>query len=306
MNKRLKKMVSFSLCAGLLGSGLGVSSAASAEELSGTLKKIKEKNTIVVGHRESSIPFSYLDEHQQPVGYSMDLCLKAIEAIKTEIKAPNLKIEFNPVTSQTRIPLVKTGAVDLECGSTTNSVERQKLVAFSVNTFIASTKLLVKKSSGIHKLEDLKGKTIVLAQGTTNERVIRKLNDEKKLGLKYVYGPDMAQSFLNVDTGRADAFSTDDVLLAGLAANSKKPEDYAVVGEPLSYEPYAIMLRKDDPQLKKVVDQALITLMKSGEIKSIYDKWFNSPIPPKKVNLKLPISPALEAQFKAPTDKGAE
>lgn len=290
----------------LAGVGLLTATGVSAEELSGTLKKVKDKNTIVIGHRESSIPFSYLDDHQQPIGYSMDLCMKVVEAIKSEIKAPNLKVEFNPVTSQTRIPLVKTGAVDLECGSTTNSVERQKLVAFSLNTFIASTKLLVKKASGFKHLEDLKGKTIVLPQGTTNERVIRKLNEERKLGLKFVNAADMAQSFLNLETGRADAFSTDDVLLAGLAANAKKPDEYVVIGEPLSNEPYAIMFRKDDAPLKKVVDQTLAGLMKSGEIKTIYSKWFTLPIPPKKVNLKLPISPALEAQFKSPTDKGSE
>ncbi len=279
---------------------------SAAQELTGILKKIKEKNTIVIGNRESSIPFSYLDAHQKPVGYSIDLCLKIVDAIKTEIKAPNLKVEFNSVTSQTRIPLVKTGAIDLECGSTTNNVERQKLASFSVNTFIASTKLLVKKASGIKGLEDLKGKTIVLPQGTTNERVIRRLNEEKKLGMKFINAADMAQSFLNLETGRADAFSTDDVLLAGLAANAKNSADYAVVGNPLSYEPYSIMFAKDDAPLKKVVDHTLVSLMKSGEVKTIYKKWFLSPIPPKNINLNLPVSPALEKQFNAPTDKGSE
>ncbi len=279
---------------------------SAAQELTGILKKIKDKNTIVIGNRESSIPFSYLNEHQKPVGYSIDLCLKIVDAIKTEINSPNLKVVFNSVTSQTRMPLVKTGAIDLECGSTTNNVERQKLASFSVNTFITGTKLLVKKASGIKNLEDLRGKTIVLPQGTTNERVIRRLNEEKKLGIKFINAADMAQAFLNVETGRADAFSTDDVLLIGLAANSKNPADYAVVGNPLSYEPYALMFAKDDAPLKKVVDRTLVSLMKSGEIKTIYNKWFLSPIPPKNINLKLPVSPALEKQFNAPTDKGSD
>jgi glutamate/aspartate transport system substrate-binding protein len=282
-----------------------VCTAPHALELTGTLKKIKEKNAIVIGHRESSIPFSYLDQHQQPVGYSMDLCLKVVEAMKKELQLPNLKIEYSAVTAQARIPLIKTGAIDLECGATTNNTERQKLAGFSVVTYVAATKLLVKKASGIHRLEDLKGKTVALPQGTTNERVIRKLSDEKKLGLNYIYAQDAVQGLLNVTTGHASAFVSDDVLLAGLAANAKNPEELAVVGEALSLEPYGIMFRKDDFPLKKIVDQTLMGLMKSGEIKTLYSKWFTSPIPPKNANLKLPLSSALEAKFKMPSDQPA-
>lgn len=298
MNMQVKRVLCLML-------SLGCIQGAVSAELTGVLKKIKERNVITIAHRESSIPFSYFDAKQKPVGYSIDLCMKVVDAIKTELKLPQLKVEFNPVTSQTRIPLVETGNVDLECGSTTNNAERQKRVAFSVSTFITSTKLLVKKSSNVQRLEDLKGKTIALAQGTTNERVIRRLNEQKQLGLKFVNAADMAQAFLSLDTGRADAFSTDDVLLAGLAANAKHPEQFAVVGEPLSFEPYAIMFRKDDAPLKAIVDRTLVGMMKSGEIRNLYQRWFMSAIPPKNVNLNLPLSAALDAQFKAPSDKGA-
>lgn len=271
---------------------------------SATLKKISAANTIVIGHRESSIPFSYLDDKQQPIGYSMDLCLRIVDAVKVRLKRTGLQVKFNPVTSQTRIPLITNGTVDLECGSTTNSVERQKQVAFGVSTFVTSVRMVVKANSGIRSLTDLNGKSVATTTGTTSDRYIKQAESGKKLDVKIIYGKDHAESFLLLDTGRAAAFVMDDVLLAGLIANAKRPADFAIVGEALSVEPYGIMLRRDDAPFKKLVDDTLIGLMKSGEIEKIYRKWFLAPIPPKGINLNLPLSPQLREAIKNPNDKG--
>lgn len=276
-----------------------------AAELTGTMKKIKDTGTIVIGHREASIPFSYLDDQQRPIGYSMDICARIVEAVKKELNLPNLQVKYNPVTPQTRIPLMANGTIDLECGSTTNTVERQKQVAFAVTTFITGTKLLVKKDSGIKSIDDLKGKTVVVTQGTTNERAVKQINDEKNLGIRFLHAKDHAESFLTVETGRAVAFPMDHILLYGLIANSKNPAEWDVVGDFLSFDPYAVMLRKDDPQWKKFVDAVIIGLMKSGELEKLYNKWFLSPIPPKNVTLNVPMTPQLMEQFKNPNDKGA-
>lgn len=270
-----------------------------------TLKKIKESGTITIGHRDASIPFSYLDDKQQPIGYSMDLCLKIVDALKSELKKPNLKVVLNPVTSQTRIPLIANGSVDMECGSTTNSVERQKQVSFVVTTFITGTKLLVKKSSKIKSYKDLKGKAVVVTNGTTNERAIKELDAKENLGMKFIPSKDHAESFLSVDSGRAVAFPMDDILLAGLINNSKNPGEFEIVGSFLSHDPYAIMISKDDPAFKKFTDDVIIGLMKSGEINKIYKKWFETPIPPKSNNLKFPMSDGLKEAIKNPNDKGA-
>ncbi|WP_333840357.1 amino acid ABC transporter substrate-binding protein [Pelomicrobium sp.] len=278
---------------------------ALAAELTGTMKKIKDTGTIVIGHREASIPFSYLDDQQRPIGYSMDICARIVEAVKKELNMPNLQVRYNPVTPQTRIPLMANGTIDLECGSTTNTMERQKQVAFAVTTFITGTKLLVKKDSGIKSVDDLKGKTVVVTQGTTNERAVKQINDEKNLGIRFLHAKDHAESFLTVETGRAVAFPMDHILLYGLIANSKNPAEWDVVGDFLSFDPYAIMLRKDDPQWKKFVDAVIIGLMKSGELEKLYNKWFLSPIPPKNVTLNVPMTPQLVEQFKNPNDKGA-
>jgi len=271
---------------------------------SGTLKKIGASNTIVIGHRESSIPFSYLDDKQQPIGYSMDLCLRIVDAVKARLNLPGLQVKFNPVTSQTRIPLITNGTVDLECGSTTNSVERQKQVAFGVSTFITSVRMAVKANSGINSLTDLDGKAVATTTGTTSDRYIKQAEIGKKIDVKNIYGKDHAESFLLLDTGRAAAFVMDDVLLAGLIANAKRPADFTIVGDALSVEPYGIMLRRDDAPFKKLVDDTLIGLMKSGEIEKIYSKWFLAPIPPKGINLNLPLSPQLGEAIKNPNDKG--
>jgi glutamate/aspartate transport system substrate-binding protein len=283
--------------------GCAIAAPASAQD---TLKKIKDTGIVKIGNRDASIPLSYLDDKQQPVGYGVDICLKVVDAIKAELKMPNLKVEFVPVTSQTRIPILTGGNIDLECGSTTNSVERQKQVAFAPTYFMTGTKIIVKKSSGIKGYDDLKGKTVVFTSGTTNERAMKAYSDEHKLGINFIPSKDHAESFLAVDTGRAVAFPMDDVILYGLRANSKNPNDFEVLGPFLSDDPYGIMMRKDDPQFKKVVDNAVAALYKSGEITKIYHKWFESPIPPKGINLNMPMSDSLKELVKNPSDKGVE
>jgi glutamate/aspartate transport system substrate-binding protein len=307
MNHHMEKNMHKHLCviAGALVAALAAVSAQAAE-LTGTLKKVKDSNTIALAHRESSVPFSYYDNKQQVVGYSHELALRIVEAVKKEIKAPNLKITLNPVTPSTRIPLVVNGTVDLECGSTTNNYERQQQVAFSNTIFLIGTRLLTKKTSGVKDFPDLKGKTVVTTQGTTSERLINKINAEQNLGMKIVSAKDHGDSFLMVESDRAVAFMMDDVLLYGEIAKSKKPGDYVVVGKPQSFEAYGCMLRKNDPQFKKLVDDTLANIMKSGEISKMYDKWFMKPIPPRNVNMNFPMSPELAAVFKNPNDKPAE
>jgi glutamate/aspartate transport system substrate-binding protein len=271
-----------------------------------TLKKIRDTGVIKVGHRDASIPFSYLDDKQRPIGYAMDICMKVVERVKAELKLPQLKVEFVPVTSQTRIPVLTGGNIDIECGSTTNSVERQKQVAFAPTYFMTGTKIVVKKSSGIKGYMDLKGKTVVFTAGTTNERAMKAYNDEKKLGINFIPSKDHAESFLAVETGRAAAFPMDDILLYSLRASARKPADYVIVGEFLSDDPYGIMMRKDDPAFKKLVDDTVKGIYKSGEINKIYAKWFQSKIPPKGINLGFPMSAALKELVKNPSDKGVE
>ncbi len=270
----------------------------------GTLKKIRDTGVIKIGHRDASIPFSYLDDKQQPIGYGVDICLKIADAIKANLKLPNLKVEFVPVTSQTRIPILTGGNIDVECGSTTNSIERQKQVSFAPTYFMTGTKIVVKKSSGIKSYDDLKGKTVVFTQGTTNERAMKAYNDAKNLGINFVPSKDHAESFLAVETGRAVAFPMDDILLYSLVASAKTPSDYVVIGEFLSDDPYAIMMRKDDAEFKKLVDATVSNLYKSGEINKIYSKWFQSNIPPKGINLNFSMSDGLKEAIKNPNDTG--
>lgn len=267
-----------------------------------TLDKVKKEGAITIGHRDSSIPFSYLDDKQSPIGYSMDICLKIAEAVKAELKLPNLAVKMAPVTSATRIPLMANGTIDLECGSTTNNAERQKQVAYAPTTFITANRFVSKKSSNVSNLDSLKGKTIVSTSGTTNIKQVTELNAARNLGMNILPAKDHAEAFLMVETGRAAAFVMDDILLYSLVASAKTPGDYVVSVEGLSVEPYGIMLRKDDPSFKAVVDKTVMALMKSGEIEKIYAKWFQSPVPPKGVNLNLPISAALKRQFAKPTD----
>jgi glutamate/aspartate transport system substrate-binding protein len=290
--------------AGLVLVAAAFSLTAQAQELTGTLKKIKDSGTVTIGNRESSIPFSYLDDKQQPVGYSMDLCNKVVDAIKAELKMPSLKVAYNPVTSQNRITLMQNGTIDMECGSTTNSVERQKQVSFGVTTFVTGIKMLVKVDSGIKDIGQLDGKPVVTTTGTTSDALIKQSEKGKHIDVKNLYGKDHADSFLMVESGRASAFVMDDVLLAGLIANAKNPKEFAIVGEAFRTEPYGIMIRKDDPQFKALVDKTLSGLMKSGEIVKIYDKWFTSPIPPKGINMNLPMSKELKDAIANPNDKG--
>ena len=274
------------------------------QELNGTLKKIKDSGVIVLGVRESSIPFSYLDNNEKTIGYSIDLCMKVVDAVKKQLKMSNLQVKTNAVTSQTRIPLMTNGTIDLECGSTTNSKERQKQVAFSVAHYVTSVRMAVKANSGIKTLDDLDGKPVVTTTGTTSDRYIKQNEKGKQINVKNLYGKDHAESFLMLESGRAAAFVMDDVLLAGLIAQSKNPKEFMIVGPALSVEPYGLMFRKDDPQFKALVDKTLTATMKSGAINTIYSKWFMKPIPPKNVNLNLPMSAKLKEAFKNPTDQG--
>lgn len=280
------------------------SASASGAELTGTLKKIKDSGVIVMGVRDSSIPFSYLDDKQIYIGYSIDLCNKIASAVQRELGLVELKRVYQPVTSATRIPLMANGTVDLECGSTTNNLERQKQVAFAPTTFVTANRILYKKASGIKVLADLKGKTVVSTAGTSNIKQLTILNADRNLDMNILSAKDHAEAFLMVETDRAAAFVMDDVLLASLAATSKNPGAYEVSKEALSVEPYGIMERRDDPQFKKVADQAIISLMQSGEINQIYSKWFLSPIPPTGVNLNVPMSDQLKAVIAKPTDSG--
>jgi glutamate/aspartate transport system substrate-binding protein len=295
-------MKRLSLCAGLLTAAC--MATASAAELTGTLKKIKDTGAITLGHRDTSIPFSYYDDKQQVVGYAIDLCLKIVDAVKAELKMPKIDVKFNPVTSATRIPLMANGTVDLECGSTTNNLERQKQVAFTITHFVTANRYVAKKSSNIKSLKDLKGKTVVSTSGTTNIRWATEENAKQKMGMNIIAAKDHAESFLTVETGRAVAFFMDDILLYSLVATSKNPSEWVIGSEAYTVEPYGIMLRRDDPAFKKVVDGAMTKIYKSGEINKIYDKWFVNPIPPKGVNLKLPMSPQFKKVLANPTDSG--
>lgn len=291
------------LLALLLAAGLGAT-AVQAQDLTGTLKKIKDTGAITLGVRDSSIPFSYLDDKQSYQGYSIDLCLKVVTAVQKQLGLTALTVKMNPVTSATRIPLMANGTIDLECGSTTNNVERQKQVAFAPTTFVTANRLLAKKSANINTLDDMKGKALVSTSGTSNLKQVTSLNGERNLGMNIMTAKDHAEAFLMVETGRATAFAMDDILLASLAASSKSPSDYSITKEALSVEPYGIMLRRGDPEFKKAVDAAIMNVFKSGDINRLYTKWFMSPIPPKGITLNIPMSDQLKAVIAKPTDSG--
>ncbi|MDX1541515.1 MAG: amino acid ABC transporter substrate-binding protein [Geminicoccaceae bacterium] len=260
-----------------------------AQELTGTLKKIKDAGEIVIGHRESSVPFSYINDQGEPEGYSIDLCMAVVDRVKEEIGADDLRVRMVPVNPQTRIPLLANGTIDIECGSTTNNLTRQQQVDYSPITFITGTQLLVKKDSGIEEIEDLEGKAIAVAQGTTNERAVKGTIEEKGLDVDVLNVKDHAEGFLALQTDRVDAYSTDHVLLHGLVSKAKNPDDYAVVGRFLSYDPYALMVPRDDSAFRLVVNKTLSDLFRSGEIFTIYQKWFDG--------LGVPTTNLLEAAF---------
>jgi len=286
-----------------------ISTPVFAAELTGTLKKIKESGTITLGHRDASIPFSYIaDGSGKPVGYSHDIQLAIVKAVEKDLgmKEGELKVKYNLVTSQTRIPLVQNGTVDVECGSTTNNVERQQQVDFSVGIFEIGTRLLSKKDSTYKDFADLKGKNVVTTAGTTSERILKSMNADKQMGMNVISAKDHGESFQMLESGRAVAFMMDDTLLAGEMAKAKKPTDWAVTGTPQSFEIYGCMVRKGDAPFKKAVDDAIVATYKSGEINNIYTKWFSSPIPPKGLNLMFPMSDELKALIANPTDKAAD
>jgi glutamate/aspartate transport system substrate-binding protein len=269
-----------------------------------TLRKIQETGVISLGYRDGSIPFSYLDERQRPIGYSMDLCLHIVKAVKRRLQLDDLQIKWTPVNSSTRIPMVANSTIDLECGTTTNTVVRQKYVSFAVTTFVAGSRLASKRSSHIRDLEDLRGKAVVSTAGTTSIARLVELNTALNLGMTILAGKDHVQSFRMVESDRAVAFAMDDVLLYGLIASARDPASYTVTGEPLSVEPYGIALRKGDPEFKALADETIVSLFRSGEIHAIYRRWFEAPIPPRPVTLGLPMSDALKSVIARPTDSG--
>ena len=288
--------------AAVAAAALGFSAAATAQE--GTLQKIKSSGAITIGHRDASIPFSYYDDKQQPVGYAMDLCHRIAEAVKAELKMPKLDVKYQLVTSANRIPLMANGTIDLECGSTTNNIARQKEVSFTITHFVTANRWVYKKSAKLDTLESLKGKTIVSTAGTTNIKGMTEINAAKNLGMNIISANGHPEAFQMVETGRAVAFAMDDILLASLAASSRNPSEFAISSEKTSVEPYGIMLRKDDAAYKKVVDAAMVNTYKSGAINAIYSKWFEKPVPPKGINLNLPMTDAFKKVVAKPTDSG--
>ena len=293
------------LAACLLTAGLALSAAAPsrAQELTGTLKKIKDAGAITIGYREASVPFSFLNDEQKPVGFAMDICAKIVDAVKTELKTPALQVKYLPVTSATRIPLIANGTVDLECGSTTNNVARQQQVAFTNTYFLTATRFISKKTNPIKSLDDLKGKTVVSTSGTTNIKQLNDVNASDKLGMRIIPAKDHSESFLDVETDRAVAFAMDDILLASFKANAKTPGDYVISDLTLSKpEPYAIMLRRDDPAFKAVTEKATSALYKSPEMATLYDKWFSKPINKAGLNLDFPMPAVLKKAFANPSD----
>jgi ABC-type amino acid transport substrate-binding protein len=285
---------------------LSLTNAANAAELTGTLKKIKDTGVISMGIRESSIPFSYYDENQHTVGYSQDIALRIVDAIKEAVGRHNLQIKTMPITSENRIPLVQNGTIDFECGSTANTMARQKQVAFSNGIFIYGIRMITRANSGIKDYPDLAGKTVVSTAGTTDELLLRKMNAEKKLNMTVISAQDHSQGFQNVVDGRAVAFVMDDPILYGERAKVKNPKEFAIVGTPPVTETYACMMRRDDPAFKKVVDDTIDRLQTSGDAEKLYNKWFNSPIPPKGINLHYPLSAEMRAMFHNPNDKALD
>ena len=270
----------------------------------GTLGKIKSSGAITIGHRDASVPLSYYDDKQQPIGYAMDLCMKIVDAVKAELKMPKIEVKYQLVTSANRIPLMANGTIDLECGSTTNNIPRQEQVWFTMTHFVTANRWVAKKSSNIKSLNDLKGKTIVSTAGSTNIKQITEINAAQNLGMNIISANGHPEAFQMVETGRAVAFVMDDIILAGLVALSRSPGDYAISSVGLSVEPYGIMLRKDDKAFKAVADKAMTAVYKSGQINAIWSKWFEKPIPPKGINMHLPMTPEFKKVVAKPTDSG--
>ncbi|NLP59654.1 glutamate/aspartate ABC transporter substrate-binding protein [Paraburkholderia sacchari] len=302
MNK-IKLIASMALALATLTTLAG---AAHADELTGTLKKVRDSGVIVLGTRESSIPFSYYDQNQNVIGYSQEIALKIVDAVKQKINMPNLRVKSIPITSQNRIPLVQNGTIDIECGSTTNTFERQNQAAFSNSIFLYGIRFITRKDSGVKDFPDLAGKTVATTAGTSDERLLRKMNEEKHMNMTIISAKDHAESFLNVTTGRAVAFVMDEPLLYGERAKAKNPGDYVVVGTPPVSENYACMFRRDDPQFKALVDDTVAKMQTSGDMAKLYAKWFTQPIPPNGMNLEYPPSQQMKELFAHPNDKALD
>jgi glutamate/aspartate transport system substrate-binding protein len=297
--KLTKLVLSFAMLGLMAGSAV-------AEELNGTLAKVKENGMIVVGHRESSVPFSYYGDNQKVIGYSQDYSDLIVDAVKKELNMPNLQVKYLPLTSQNRIPLLQNGSYDFECGSTTNNLSRQQQVDFSNTIFIVGTRFLVKTNSKIKDIDDLKGKNVVVTSGTTSEVMLNKINSEKGLNIRIIATKDHGDAFRTLESGRAAAFLIDDALLAGERSKAKKPELWEIVGTPLSYEAYGCMLRKQDPQFKALVDKTIAEFQTSGMAEKSYNRWFKEPIPPKGLNMNFDISPEMKELFAHPNDKALD
>ena len=281
-----------------------VATQAHAQSPGGTLAKIKEAGEITLGHREVSVPFSYLDDNQKPVGFAMDLCARIVDAVKTELKAPSIRTKLQPVQLSSQIPLIQNGTIDIVCGPATNTLERQKVVAFSNTIFVSSIRAVVKKDSPIKAFEDLSGKPVSLTAASTSIALLGARAQEKNFQTTNVLSPDHAASFLALTTGRTEAFVMDDILLASLIASSPNPENWRIIDDSLRTEPYGLIIRKDDPEFKTLVDKTLVGMMKNNQFQDLYAKWFMSPIPPKNVNLNFPMTAPLKEAVSNPNDKG--
>jgi len=286
----------------ILATAVSVVGMTAAQAENSRIDKIKSTGELTLGYRESSIPFSYLDDKQKPVGYSMDICYGIADALKKDLNLPNLKIKLVSVTSSTRIPLVANGTVDLACGSATNNAQRQEQVAFAPTTFVTATRFTALKSSNLKDLADFKGKTVVSTSGTSNLKWLTQTNADQKLGMRIIPAKDHSEAFLTVANGRATAFFMDDILLAGLVANSQNASDWMISEKAYTIEPYGMIEPKGDPQFKTAVDNAVKAMMKDGKIDELYKKWFTSPIPPKNINLNWPMTPELKKVIANPTD----
>lgn len=280
--------------------------ACGAVQAADTLAKIKGANKISIGTRDSSAPLAYTTGDGKYVGYHVEVCQKIAEAIRTNLKVPAMPIEYTVVTSANRVPLVQNGTVDMECGSTTNNATRQQQVAFAPTTFVTNVRTAVKANSGITSIANLAGKTVVTTTGTTSVQVLRKHEKANGIDFKELFGKDHADSFLLLESGRADAFVMDDNILAGLIVNSKVPADFKIVGESLSEEPIAIMIPKDDPAYKKLVDDTVTGMMRNGDLEKIYNKWFMAPVPPRNATVGMAMSASLKNAIANPNDKPAE
>ncbi len=283
---------------------VAASHVARAQAPSGTLAKIKDTGEIRLGHRDVSIPFSYLDDQQKPIGFAMDLCGKVVDAVKAELKLPSVQVKLQPIQLSNQIPLMQNGTIDIVCGPATNTLERQKVVAFSDTIFVSSIRAVVRNDSPIKSFEDLAGKPVAVTAASTSIGLLTGREQEKNFQTIKIQNPDHAASFLTLTTGRAEAFVMDDILLASLVASSSSPGNWRIIDDALRVEPYGLILRKDDPEFKALVDRTLVGMMKSGEFQRLYDKWFMSPIPPKNVNLNFPMTPPLKEAIRNPNDRG--